>query len=232
MKKQKVDGFTCFVFLLLSLASFFLIQLLFGTKEEQKQYTTLISLGNLQYDSDFLKKAAKINGIQELWPIVEVPVTIKIDDYTKTCIFSGIDFDAFTTDSEQDTYGNTPVLILGGKALENMKDSNGHTISQKQQEKYLKTGVDLPIMYSLGTADDPEAFTETPTTSQKATFLPCKVAAILPEEGEQIYLPLSQAQVLCSKTGMQMNVTKILLKIKGKENLEKARELFELSSVD
>lgn len=231
MKKQKIDGFTCFVFLLLSLALFFLIQLLYGIKEEQKQYTTLISLGNIQYNSDFLKRAAKINGIQELWPVVEVPVTIKIDDYTKTCVFSGIDFGAFTTDSPQNTYGNTPVLILGGKALENMKDSNGHTISQKQQEKYLKTGADLPITYSIGTANDPEAFTETPTTSQKTTFLPCKVAAILPEE-DRIYLSLSQAQALCSKTGTQVNVPKILLKIKGKENMEKARELFENPSVD
>ena len=231
MKKRKIDGFTCFIFLLLSLASFFLIQLLYGIKEEQKQYTTMISLGNLQYDSDFLNKASKITGIQEIWPVVEIPVTIKIGDYTKTCTFSGIDFDAFTTDSGQDTYGNTPVLILGGKALANMKDSNGHTLSQKQQEKYLKADTDLSIMYSLETADNPEAFTETPTTSQKTAFLPCKVAAILTEE-DQIYLPLSQAQALFSKTGTQRNVTKILLKIKGKENLEKARELFENPSVD
>lgn len=114
---------------------------------------------------------------------------------------------------------------------EDMNDSNGHTLSQKQQEKYLKADTDLSSMYSLEAADDPEAFTETPTTSQKTTFLPCTVAAILPKE-DQIYLPLSQAQALFSKTGTQRNVTKILLKIKGKENLEKAKELFELPSVD
>ncbi|MEI3413166.1 MAG: hypothetical protein V8Q57_08275 [Blautia sp.] len=86
-------------------------------------------------------------------------------------------------------------------------------------------------MYSLEAANTPEAFTETPTTSQKTTFLPCTVAAILTEE-DQIYLPLSQAQALFSKTGTQRNVTKILLKTKGKENLEKAKELFKLPSVD
>lgn len=66
MKKRKIDGFTCFIFLLLSLASFFLIQLLYGIKEEQKQYTIMISLGNLQYNSNFLNKASKITGIQEI----------------------------------------------------------------------------------------------------------------------------------------------------------------------
>lgn len=53
------------------------------------------------------------------------------------------------------------------------------------------------------------------------------VAAILTEEEEQIYLPLFQAQMLCTQNGIPMKVSKVLLKIKGKENLEKARELFE-----
>lgn len=227
MKKRKVDGFTCFVFLLISLAVFFLIQLLYGIKEEQKQYTALISLGDLQYDSDFLDKASKIDGIQEIWPVVEIPATIKVDDYTKTCIFSGIDFNAFTTDPGQISYGNTPVLILGKKALENMKDSNGHTISQKQQEKYQKAGTELKITYSIENTEDSLASAQDSSVSLPNTFLPCRVSAILSEEDEQIYLPLSQAQMLCSKKGIQMNVTKVLLKIKGKENLEKARELFE-----
>ena len=227
MKKRKVDGFTCFVFLLVFLSVFFMIQLLHGIKEEQKQYTTLISLGDFQYDSDFLDKISKITGIQEIWPVVEIPVTIKIDDYTKSCTFSGIDFDAFTTDSRQDVYGNTPILIFGRRVLENMKDSNGHTISKKQQEKYLEEGTELEIAYSIKNAENTLSVDEASYVSPQNIFLPCTVAAILTEEEEQIYLPLFQAQMLCTKNGIPMKVSKVLLKIKGKENLEKARELFE-----
>lgn len=48
----------------------------------KKQYLALVSLGDLTYDDDFLKKAQKIEGIKEIWPVVEIPVTIKIEDYT------------------------------------------------------------------------------------------------------------------------------------------------------
>lgn len=227
MKKQKVDGFTCFVFLLISLSVFFMIQLLHGVKEEQKPYTALIPLGDFQYDSDFLDKISKITGIQEIWPVVEIPVTIKIDDYTKSCIFSGIDFDAFTTNPGYNVYGNTPILIFGRRVLENMKDSNGHIISKKQQEKYLEEGTKLEITYSIENAENTLSVDEASYVLPQNVFLPCTVAAILTEEEEQIYLPLSQAQMLCSKNGIPMNVSKVLMKIKGKENLEKARELFE-----
>ena len=57
--------------------------------------------------------------------------------------------------------------------------------------------------------------------------LPCKVVAILPGEDDQIYIPLSQARILCSESGTALTVTKVLLKIKGKTNLENAKQLFE-----
>lgn len=60
--------------------------------------------------------------------------------------------------------------------------------------------------------------------------LPCKVAAILPGEDNQIYkiyIPLSQAKILCSESGTALTVTKVLLKIKGKTNLENAKQHFE-----
>ena len=57
--------------------------------------------------------------------------------------------------------------------------------------------------------------------------LPCKVAAILPGEDNQIYIPLSQARILCSESGTALTVTKVLLKIKGKTNLENAKQHFE-----
>ena len=147
MRKKKINGFTCFLMILISLTLFFFIRLTYEIQKEKQQYTILISLGNLSYDQDFLKKASKINGLQEIWPVVEIPVTIKIEDYTKTTVFCGIDLNAFTEISGQDNLGNTPRLLLGSNSLENMKDSNGHTISKKQQNKYLKMGKQLAITY-------------------------------------------------------------------------------------
>ena len=152
MKKNRIDSFTCFVGFLLILALFFSIKLFAGIQDGKKQYLALVSLGDLTYDDDFLKKAKKIEGIKEIWPVVEIPVTIKIEDYTETATFLGIDLNAFGENPEQNDLGNTPVLLLGSKALQNMKDSNNHSISKKQQEKFLQMGENLTISYALAGA--------------------------------------------------------------------------------
>ena len=249
MRKKKINGFTCFLMILISLTLFFFLRLTYEIQKEKQQYTILISLGNLSYDQNFLKKASKINGLQEIWPVVEIGSSqiiysscIKIEDYTKTTVFCGIDLNAFTEISGQDNLGNTPRLLLGSNSLENMKDSNGHTISKKQQNKYLKMGEQLAITYTLDSIDSNKSSTEYSSSISDSSFttmdspgnnispmssLPCKVVAILPGEDDQIYIPLSQVRILCSESGIALTVTKVLLKIKGKTNLENAKQLFE-----
>ena len=58
--------------LLISLTLFFFLRLTYEIQKEKQQYTILISLGNLSYDQDFLKKASKINRLQGIWPVVEI----------------------------------------------------------------------------------------------------------------------------------------------------------------
>ena len=53
-------------------------------QDEKKTYTTLVPLGDLAYDSDFLKNTAKIKGIREMYPVAQIPVTLKIEDYTES----------------------------------------------------------------------------------------------------------------------------------------------------
>ncbi len=65
MSKKKINGFTCFLMILISLTLFFFLRLTYEIQKEKQQYTILISLGNLSSDQDFLKKASKINGLQE-----------------------------------------------------------------------------------------------------------------------------------------------------------------------
>lgn len=90
-------------------------------------------------------------GIQAVYPVVEIPVTLKIEDYTETTAFYGIDLSAFVQNPDEASLGTVPLLLLGKNSLSNMKDSNGHQISQKQQQKYLQMGEDLSITNSLDT---------------------------------------------------------------------------------
>ena len=53
MKKKRIDSFTCFVGFLLILALFFFIKLFSGIQDGKKQYSALVTLGDLTYDDDF-----------------------------------------------------------------------------------------------------------------------------------------------------------------------------------
>ena len=145
MKKKKADSFACFLAALCTLIFFLLIRLFLGMQEERRTYTALVSLGDLTYDNDFLKSASKIIGIQAVYPVVEIPVTIKIEDYTETTTFSGIDMNAFGKNPTQNELGKMPLLLLGNGSLRDMKDYNNHAISKKQQEKFLEMGENLNI---------------------------------------------------------------------------------------
>ena len=57
MRKKKINGFTCFLMILISLTLFFFLRLTYEIQKEKQQYTILISLGNLSYDQDFPEKS-------------------------------------------------------------------------------------------------------------------------------------------------------------------------------
>lgn len=56
MKRKKIDSFTLFVILLLALILTLLGMLLADMKEEKRQFTILLPLGDLAYDEDFCRK--------------------------------------------------------------------------------------------------------------------------------------------------------------------------------
>ena len=225
MKRKKIDSFTLFVILLLALILTLLGMLLAGMKEEKRQFTVLLPLG------DFLQKAKKIKGIKEIWPVIEVPVVIKIEDYTETTTFSGIDMNAFGKNPTQNELGKMPLLLLGNGSLRDMKDYNNHAISKKQQEKFLEMGENLNIFYSLDekekdtskVTDDLTTLSSNSARGPQTSYMPCKAAVVI--EGNEIYIPISLAQDLCREIGEPSEISKVYLKINGKNNLENAKKI-------
>ena len=221
MKRKKIDSFTLFVILLLALILTLLGMLLAGMKEEKRQFTVLLPLGDLAYDE----------GIKEIWPVIEVPVVIKIEDYTETTTFSGIDMNAFGKNPTQNELGKMPLLLLGNGSLRDMKDYNNHAISKKQQEKFLEMGENLNIFYSLDekekdtskATDDLTTLSGNSARGPQTSYMPCKATVVT--EGNEIYIPISQAQDLCREIGEPSEISKVYLKINGKNNLENAKKI-------
>ena len=231
MKRKKIDCFTLFVILLLALILTLLGMLLAGMKEEKRQFTVLLPLGDLAYDEDFLQKAKKIKGIKEIWPVIEVPAGSKIEDYTETTTFSGIDMNAFGNNLTQNELGKMPLLLLGNGSLRDMKDYNNHDNSKTQQEIYLEMEENHNIFYSMDEKekDTSKATHDHTTLSSKSergpqtSYMPCKAAVVI--EGNEIYIPISQAQDLCREIGEPSEISKVYLKINGKNNLENAKKI-------
>ena len=158
-------------------------------------------------------------------------LVIKIEDYTETTTFSGIDMNAFGKNPTQNELGKMPLLLLGNGSLRDMKDYNNHAISKKQQEKFLEMGENLNIFYSLDekekdtskATDDLTTLSGNSAREPQTSYMPCKAAVVI--EGNEIYIPISQAQDLCREIGEPSEISKVYLKINGKNNLENAKKI-------
>jgi len=102
---------------------------------------------------------------------VEIPVNIKIEDYTKATVFCGIDLNCFYGNFQSGQFLDTlHAYSWGAISLENMKDSNGHAISKKQQNKYLKMGEQLAITYTLDSIGSNKSSTEYSSSVSSSSF--------------------------------------------------------------
>jgi len=92
-------------------------------------------------------------------------------------------------------------------------------------------GENLNIFYSLDekekdtskAIDDLTTLSGNSARGPQTSYMPCKAAVVI--EGNEIYIPISQAQDLCRKIGEPSEISKVYLKINGKNNLENAKKI-------
>ena len=84
-----------------------------GRHERRKrQFTVLLPLGDLAYDEDFFAESEEDKRYKRNLASHRSPVVIKIEDYTETTTFSGIDMNAFGKNPTQNELGKMPLLLL------------------------------------------------------------------------------------------------------------------------
>lgn len=136
-----------------------------------------------------------------------------------------------TSAEEGFTDSDPSVSYENDNSLRDMKDYNNHAISKKQQEKFLEMGENLNIFYSLDekekdtskATDDLTTLSGNSAREPQTSYMPCKAAVVI--EGNEIYIPISQAQDLCREIGEPSEISKVYLKINGKNNLENAKKI-------
>ena len=79
-----------------------------GIPEEQREYQEIVSFGKTVYDQKLLKEVQKIDGLVSFTPVQEIPVELRLGEYTMNTVFQAADLE------ELHMKGNGPDKIQVG----------------------------------------------------------------------------------------------------------------------
>lgn len=195
------------------------------------EYQAVVSLGNMTYDQRLLKQVEKIQGLDSFSPVLEIPVELKLDDYTMSTVLLAVDLKELKMEGK--TYrdmetGNIPMLLAGKNTLKHLKDPYGHTISKRRLAAFWeKSNKGLQYHIAEDGLENTESSSHENTEksgSIETDWAECQAAACLSNPSEGIYISLEQGRDLLEGTGLECR--KALLTVRGKEAFEKARAVF------
>lgn len=223
--KRGMPGYFLMVCLLTGSILVLCCSLLWSRTEERRSYQFIADLDGMEYDGSFLEKAGKIRGVCQISPVLEIPIRLKMENYTMDTVIKAVDMEVFDKKvqyAREVPLGNTPVLFLGKDSLAGMRDSNDHSISEKQKKKFLENYADLKVEYAVPSAVSDEQAGEDEHWSS------CIVAGIFSSPADGIYLPYSQSSALYGNA--ERPEVKALLTVRGRDNFEKVQSYFETRS--
>lgn len=195
------------------------------------EYQAVVSLGNMAYNQRLLKQVEKIQGLVSFSPVLEIPVELKLDDYTMSTVLLAVDLKELKMEGK--TYrdmetGNIPMLLAGKNTLKHLKDPYGHTISKRRLVAFWeKSNKGLQYHITEDGLENTESSSHENTEksgSIETDWAECQAAACLSNPSEGIYISLEQGRDLLEGTGLDCR--KALLTVRGKEAFEKARAVF------
>ena len=206
--------------LLLAALLWFSVSVLQGWRSGEKKCQALISLNPEQFP-----------GMLSATPLIELDAQLRVDGCTLDTKLTGIELELLSmrVQAAEDTMlGVEPVLLLGVDSLKEMADRNGQTLSEKRQQELLAQFANLDWQYRITDLEANDAAAQ--NVGLAADWNPCRVAAILREPADRIFLPLSQAKSLLStrkQTIKGQGATGVLLCVKGEENLQRILDVLQ-----
>ncbi len=195
------------------------------------EYQAVVSLGDMAYNQRLLKQVEKIQGLVSFSPVLEIPVELKLDDYTMSTVLLAVDLKEFKMEGK--TYrdmetGNIPMLLAGKNTLKHLKDPYGHTISKRKLAAFWeKSSGELQYHIAEGRLENTESSSldnAEKWVSTETDWMECQAAACLSNPTEGIYISLEQGKELLA--GTALDCRKALLTVKGKEAFEKSQAVF------
>lgn len=203
---------------------------------------SIVPLGSYSYDEQLRQELVKLRGLQSVSPVLRVEAQLRVGDYSADTVWYGVDLAVLHKKvrlAADTAVGSAPVLLVGEKSLSGMRDQNGHALSEKRRKEFLTRYQELEWQYQLNDGTGVSSYesapqSEDPTAGEEGRWLPCRVAAVLAEPSEDIYLSYAQASELLgvpadasgSSAAADRLVKELLLTVQGEENYQEALACF------
>lgn len=182
-------------------------------KQQQKTFTFQIQ-SQTEITNAMVKELEKLNGLYEFTPTASCNVTVQLEEYTMETVLTGIELTAFPlkwkSAQQEIRKGASPVLFIGKEAFQGFADVNGNPPGKSQILEWISRYQELEIRM----------------TQESGQELRGKISGILEKPSAGIYMDEGQMQEIY---GTFARITGGVLKIQGKQNMEKAREVLESS---
>lgn len=216
MKKRVHVLFAGTMTLLLLLCLLMAAGLVIATQKEQRIVRKIEDLGGIEYNEAFLEAAKKIPGIRSISPVLEIPVQLRLGEYTMEVSLLGVSLEECewkVKRSQEVTLGQTPALLLGESALAGLTDANGHTIPESQLKQVLDSFEQQKLQYMPNGSSDGKA--EGEKAGASPCWKDCQIAGIMSTPEDVIYLSYEQAKALAVASGSEITVKKVLMTTQG-----------------
>lgn len=200
----------------LALGCFLIVWMVQGVnywRQQQKTFTFYIQ-SQTELTESVAKELEKLTGLYEFTPTASCNFTLQLEEYTMETVITGIDLKSYPLKwklaRREIRRGTAPILFLGKDSFQSFTDINGNGPGKSQIAEWISHYHELEVS----------------VTQESGQEMSGKISGILEEPSAGIYMDESQMQEIYGKT---TKITGGVVKIQGKQNMEKAREILERS---
>lgn len=180
-------------------------------KDQRKTYSFEIQ-SQRELTESVTEELKKIAGLYEFTPVSSCNLTLQLEEYTMEKVITGIDLKSYPLHwkSAQEKFqrGTAPVLFFGSEAFLGFADMNGNGPGKSQIKEWSRRFQELEVKL----------------IQESGQEIKGKIAGILEEPSAGIYIEAGQLQALYNNS---VKITGGVVKIQGKQNMEKARKILE-----
>ncbi|MDY2628332.1 MAG: hypothetical protein SOW08_08460 [Lachnospiraceae bacterium] len=134
-RKERPGRILCFLFLIFCLTE--AVIGIYRYQKQQKPYEFVLTSPE-PLTEEIAEQIADISGVEIFSPVLQMEVTLEINQYKAAVMLTGVNFSVYPVEYEawvsRLEKGNKPVIFLGKNCFTELQDRNGKRISEQEAQ--------------------------------------------------------------------------------------------------